>query len=559
MSSTGLIAHWPLRDGAQDVSGGRHGKAVNVVFAGGVALFNGVDSVIEVPDAAALRLDGDDFTVCVRVKSDVPMRSAFGDILGKYDPECRCGVNLTLAGSAPAYCGMSDTRHVHFGIDDGYLGPWEDCGRPWPSNPLVSHLIVFNGEIYAGATDAAGPMDACRVFRWANGTEWIDCGRLGADPNHLSVMSMCVHQGKLYAGTGVWDWIRAEPGSVEGFDPGRSRVFVYDGGAEWRDLGQVGESVRVHTMASFQGNLYVGLDRAGGGHCFMLDGETWVDCGAPNGDSIETLMAFGGELYGATHGLIYRFEGPGRWACIGDHPHGITQNHSIQVFGGKVHVGTWPQGYVLRYENGEWINTGRLGIPEGLKEINEINALCVHNGKLYAGVLPKAQVYRYEADGHWTLLDSLSSRPDYAQDDFPTWGRVTSLTSFRGRLFACTGSCQARAIDIDVDKTVGRVWSRQIGQMVSHERDIGGDWTHIAGVRRGRELRLYVNGELSARSTAPAGKSFDLANTQPLRIGFGPQASFCGSIAGVRLYRGALGEDEIAALAASPEDAAGHP
>jgi len=100
-------------------------------------------------------------------------------------------------------------------------------------------------------------MDAARVFRWAGGTDWEDCGRLGSNPRHLSVQSMIAHDGRLYAGTGVWDWVRA---SGDGFDPALSHVFVYEGGREWRDLGQVGASVRVLTMASFDGDLYVGLD-----------------------------------------------------------------------------------------------------------------------------------------------------------------------------------------------------------------------------------------------------------------------------------------------------------
>jgi hypothetical protein len=180
--------------------------------------------------------------------------------------------------------------------------------------------------------------------------------------------------------------------------------------------------------------------------------------------------------------------------------------------------------------------------------INEINALVVHNGKLYAGVLPKAQVYRYESDGHWTLLGSLASRPDFDPAICPSWTRVVSLTTHHGRLFAATGASQARAVDIDPEKTVGRVLACRIGQVVDHEHDIGGDWTHLAAVRAGARLRLFVNGTLSSESHAPRGHAFDLANVQPLTIGFGAQASFDGSIADVRLYTGALDSAEIGKL-----------
>ncbi|HAA78598.1 TPA: hypothetical protein DCE37_26160, partial [Candidatus Latescibacteria bacterium] len=256
----------------------------------------------------------------------------------------------------------------------------------------VSALVAFGGELYGSIADADDPMDAARVFRWAGGTDREDCGRLGSNPRHLSVQSMIAHDGRLYAGTGVWDWVRA---SGDGFDPALSHVFVYEGGREWRDLGQVGASVRVLTMASFDGDLYVGLDRVGGGSCFRYDGQDWIDCGAPHGDNFENLLPVDGILYGATHRNHYRYEGDQTWTCLSREPHGITQTHAFQTHQGKLWAGTWPQGYVLRWEGEEWTNTGRLGIPEGEhQEINEINNLIVYNGKLYAGVIPKAQVWR---------------------------------------------------------------------------------------------------------------------------------------------------------------------
>src|SRR5262249_49397516 len=153
---------------------------------------------------------------------------------------------------------------------------------------------------------------------------------------------------------------------------------------------------------------------------------------------------------------------------------------------------------------------------------------------------PKAQIYRYERDGDWTLLGNFASRVDYDVTVCPSWNRVVSLTTHKGRMFAATGASQARAIDVDPDKTVGRVLACQMGQLVDHERAIAGEWTHLAGVRAGRALRLYVNGSLAAESVAPAGHSFDLASAAPLRIGFGPTGSFFGSIADVKLYKGAL-------------------
>lgn len=550
MATCELIARWPLAGNANDEVGNNHGEEHGISYGEGpggllcrAAFFDGIQSHIRVQDNKSLRLGGRDFSISAWVRCTMPMRGVLGDLLCKFDPQQRCGFNLNVAGSAPAYNGMSDSRHVHFGIDDGYLSGWEDCGHPETTNSGVLALVVYQGDLYCGTADGYPPERAGRVFRWKGGQDWEDCGRLGHDPGHLSAMSMVVHDGKLYAGTGVFDWVRA---AGRDFQPALSRVFEYQGGMEWRDLGPVGKSVRVLCMASFDGELYAGLDRAGGGHCFKYDGSRWIDCGAPNGDNVQNLIAYRDDLFAATHGIVWKYEGGQQWTCRSHKPHGITQTHCLQVARGKLLAGTWPQGYVLRDDGGEeWTDIGRLGLPEGLKECNEINDLNVYNGKLYAGVLPKAQVYRYESDKHWTLLGSLATRPDYEDEAVDSWRRVTSLVPHRGRLFASTCACKGRAVDVDPEKTLGRVYSVQAGAVASHERDIGGNWTHLCAVREGRAIRLYINGELSSSAEAPAGQHFDLSNTQDLLIGFGPQNTFAGAIADIRIHSGALTQPEI--------------
>jgi hypothetical protein len=61
-------------------------------------------------------------------------------------------------------------------------------------------------------------------------------------------------------------------------------------------------------------------------------------------------------------------------------------------------------------------------------------------------------------------------------------------------------------------------------------------------------LRLYVDGNLVAVSSAfdPAG--FDISNDQPLNIGFGAQDHFKGSISDLRIYNRALNDAEMGAL-----------
>ncbi len=554
-----LLAHWPLVSDAKDAVGDLHATASRIEFASlgrPAARFNGINSVITIPDHQSLHLSNRDFSLTMWLKCLTPMSNTLGDLISKYDPDRRCGWNLHISGSAPGYDGMSDTRHVHFGIDDGYLSEWEDHGKPSPTNSHIPCLIVFNGELYCSIADAEKTEDKTRVFRFAGGKEWVDCGRVGHDPLQYSVVAMCVNRGKLFAMTSMWDWEQAR-GQTEGLPRATpSRVYVYEGGTTWRDLGSLGETVRAGHMASYNGDLYVSSNRVGDrkvfkydGHVFKLDGEKWIDCGRPKPlDAAGCLVALNDKLYCASVFNIYEYLGGQNWKCIGEQPHGIEQIHSMTILDGKLHIGTWPQGYVLRYAGGkDWEITGRLGLPVGMRECNEVNSLIAYNGKVYAGVIPKAEVYRREKDENWTMLGQLARRPDWQVNDYPTWMRVLCLTSFQGRMFACTGSCKGRALDAKADDSLGRIYSIQAGQVVSHEKDIGGQWNHLAAVRHGRELKLYINGQLAATSfPLRAGPAFDLTNNSPMRIGMGAQNYFTGYIADVRLYDGALSSEAIA-------------
>ncbi|MCJ8331027.1 MAG: LamG domain-containing protein [Lentisphaeria bacterium] len=551
-ADTRLIGHWPLAGNTDDVAGANHGKAESVTYTtgpngqpNGAAEFNGTDSFIQIEDKHELRLGTNDFTLSAWVRCESTMTHMLGDIVSKFDTVGRTGLNIHVAGSSPAYSSMSDQRHVHFGIDDGYIGEWQDCGKPEPSNSLVTTIATWQGDMYAGIADADTPEKACHVFRYKGEQSWEDCGRVGKDHGALSVTSMLVHDDVLYAGSGNWDWAKAED-EFPGFTPSKGYVYAYQGGMDWRNLGDVGNSGRVISLGSFAGNLYAGLDKRGEGKVFRYDGTKWIDCGTPDGKNVESFLPCGGFLYAATHGSVYRYDGDRSWTSICNCPFGINQIHTMTEIAGKLWIGTWPQGYVLRQDDsGEWINAGRLGIPEGLTECNEVMDLRVYNGKIYAGLIPKSQIWRYETDGHWTLMTSLASRPDYDHNNKDTWCRITSLNAFKGKLFAATGTCWSRAEHQDEEDTLGRVHGFTAGQVCSHENDIGGKWTHITAVRQGKETRLYIDGTCSATSHAPSKVTFDLTNTSPLFIAYGSQTYFKGAISDLRIYDGVLSDDAI--------------
>jgi hypothetical protein len=67
----------------------------------------------------------------------------------------------------------------------------------------------------------------------------------GDDLLTASAMSTVVHMGRLYAGTGTWDWERSNVGRA-----GQNRVYIYEG--ENRDCGRVGKWLLRHVPRLIQ-------------------------------------------------------------------------------------------------------------------------------------------------------------------------------------------------------------------------------------------------------------------------------------------------------------------
>lgn len=524
-----LIAHWPLNADARDAAGALHGTGENVSFHNGAAAFNGVDSCVIIPDHRTLQFGTRPFRLTAQVKLN---SIAYGEVVSKFDVARRNGFSIRIGSSKPGYSSISDARNVSVSIDDAQLGDWQDHGKPWPTNTLISTLTVFRGDLYTGIADALPGENTPAIFRFRGGKEWEYCGKLDVDPRTRSVMSLIVHDGALYAGTGNWNWDKSLQGNC-----GPTHVFRYEGGTRWHDCGEFGTGKRVLSLASFEGKLYAGDDR---GMVYRRDGDQqWTWCGQlGQHDRVNAMMVFQGRLYGAPHGAIFRYEGGTEWTCIGglpDRRDGLfneNQTHTLQVYNSHLWAGMWPQGKVLRCEApGQWTDTGQLGIPH---PINEINDLAVYNGKLYAGVIPLGEVYRYETDGQWTNVGRLVHNPAMDENDVRTWNRVPCLTGFRGRLFAGTSSCHGDAAE---QPDVGRVYSIEAGRNVSFDDDLGSGWHEIAFERDATELRLSIDGKLVGRSAAFNTGDYDLSNVQPLRFGVGPQSHLAGAIRDVRLYQ----------------------
>lgn len=126
--------------------------------------FNGREGYSEVADGPALALDQADFSIALCVNPRRPLAGIPGDLINKCHALRQCGFILHLSGSSSEYSSISDSCHVHFGVDDALNGPDRDHGKPWASNSLITNFVSCQGQLYAGIADVAVPRESARVF-----------------------------------------------------------------------------------------------------------------------------------------------------------------------------------------------------------------------------------------------------------------------------------------------------------------------------------------------------------------------------------------------------------
>ena len=559
----GLIGYWKLENDCRDYSGfGNHGCSHGVDFnakstmsqPAKAAAFDGFGSFIEVPHSDSLSFGTGDFSLSVFVKCNGDTAEVIGDIISKYDPVHRKGINLSISAQSSTYSSVSDVRSVYFGIDDAAEGIWEECGKPSPTNTGITNLVVWKGVLYAGISDAVNPHDACRVFRYEGGKTWTDCGRITPDLKILTVHSMIVHKGELYSGSGVWDWLKLVAGYSEHIES--TRLYRYEGGQKWHDCGLTCEGDRVFTLASYKGKLFASDDGKLHSTNFISnwyrcdDENNWQVSKVPMPDRISwflSMIVYHGSLYASSRKHVYRYDGGTQWSFVGDlsEHFNVRQIHTMGIYRGDLYAGTWPEGRFFRYEGGQsWADCGFAGIDIKSQQINEINDMIVYNGKLYAGVIPKGEVWRYEGGKNWSRTKQLVNNPEYNPEEITSWGRVLSMTQFQGRMFAGTGSVNGRAHENPVTDA-GSVFSIETGKCVSYDHDIGSGWKHLTAVREHGCLKLYIDGVLAASSSAFNPGDYDVTNDKPLVLGFGAEDYFKGSMSELRIYDRALSEREI--------------
>jgi len=94
----------------------------------------------------------------------------------------------------------------------------------------------------------------------------------------------------------------------------------------------------------------------------------------------------------------------------------------------------------------------------------------------------------------------------------------------------------------------GRIFSFEAGSNITWGDPMPAGWHHVAAVKSGDHLLLYVDGSQVAQSTSSDLSRFDLNNQCALRIGFGSNDYLLGRMADLRLYQRALHSSEIRRL-----------
>lgn len=515
-----LIGHWKLAGDVKDSSGqGNDGQNHRVDLtatgrdgrAGSAARFDGIDAFIEVPSSKSLALGTGDFTLTAWVHTTRELDDVVGDLVSKFDPASRRGFNWCIKDGHGSVGSQANFRNIQFGIDSGTEPKWADCGQPGKAIYVMA-LAVYSGQLFAGICES-GEDQTGHVYRYAGGTRWIDCG----NPDRSNaVTALAVHDGKLYAGTGCYRLRGSLLPDSPNTTPG-GKIFRYDGDGIWTDSGDLQDAEAVGGLCVFRGQLYASSMYHSSQYRLAGDRE-WV--AVASGLWIYALGVFNHSLFGTCWNgcRVYRFDGETWSEPATLEPAG--QTYSFDVHAGELFCGTWRNGRVYYTRDGKtWNDAGRLG-----NEM-EVMGMAVYNGKLYAGTLPLAQVYRYDGDTNWTLTGTLDTTD-------VRYRRAWSMSLYQGQLFC--GVLPS-----------GHVHALTAGAAVSNDHELEPGWRHLAAVRQQDHLKLYVDGKLVAESIISNPAALELTNEQPLRIGFGGNDYFCGSMSDLRLYGRALSQEEI--------------
>jgi hypothetical protein len=540
-SHSELIAHWPLSDGfdstgSTPIEAANHNVEIKPALygSGRAARFNGRDSFLEVSAQPTLDFGKDDFSVSMWIETEKET-DVVGDLLSRYDSAMRRGWTLgVVTNTGVTSTTQPNYRQLQFGMDNGAAPTaFEDCGRPGNAAFIYS-MATIGGKLYAGTFEREAGQTG-HLWRYEGDGQWHHCGATPDGSN--SVPSITFFDGALYCSSGRYNPVGSRLGPPQNTAPG-GHVYRIENDEQWIDCGvpgsedavpestptegyETGKADEAFGLTVFQNRLYATSYHRRGVYVYE-GGTSWKYVGLP--ERLMSFTVYRDQLYALLNGgPIYRYEGGQEWTFCG-RPGGEDQIYSAATYKGELLIGTWPSCLVMRYDGGEnWTSFGRVGYEM------EVMAMLLYNAKIYFGTLPMANVWRLD-DDDYTYIGNVDNSPEVFLR------RAWSMAVYQGKLFVGT-------------LPSGRVRSFESGRMATHDRTLPAGRHHVAAVRAGNVLRLYLNGQQVAQSSSFEAADFDLNTEENLKIGFGPHQFFKGAMSDVRLYRGALNESEIQELA----------
>lgn len=544
MRDNGLLIHWLFNHDFRATAGddlSAHVESVTIEEVGAyshrhsAAIFDGRRSIIRVDHHDRLNTD-DAMTIAAWVHTETHLPGVVGDIASKFDFARRCGWTLGVIDNQGVASSQANYRNLHWGMDDGGMpGRFTPTGALGAAR-LIWALTVHENGLYAGTCEPDG---FGRVWQLQHDNNtWTD---LGHPDDSNSVVTMASLDGDLYVGTGSYrTWGSNLPPASNSAPGGHVYVMQARHGMppRWQDCGRVSDGESVNALTVYDGELYAADFYAKG--VFVMERRgVWRSTGLDR--RVVALTGFDGALWAMLMdgGQIMRYRPDDGWEQVVDADE-VTQMYGGAVHCGRLYVGGFPRAWTFRVESDHTLT--RLGHPG---HEAEMMGMALYNGKLYGGTLPLANVYRFdehrpsEFEGWsqaWNVVDTVDNTPGVSVR------RAWSLCVHQGSLYCGT-------------LPGGHVGRFNAGRMASWDRALPGGWRHIAAVRDAKELRLYVDGREVARSATFAPDGMNIGNTAPLLVGMGGHAPFRGAMRDFRLYGRALTPLEIDALAALPHAA----
>ncbi|MBI3948666.1 MAG: hypothetical protein HY321_22330 [Armatimonadetes bacterium] len=295
-----LIGHFPFTGDCEDHSGvglavRNHGvrllSRAPEGRPGGAASFDGAGAHLEVAGHPALALGRGDFSIATWLYTDAVSADVVGDLVSRFDGAARRGFQLAIVtNGGMTSTAQSNYRNLHFGVDQGRLeGAWEDCGRPGRAASITA-LKVSGGHLYAGTLEI-GADEAGRLWRYEGGAEWTDLGNpVGCNAVH----SVAEFDGALYCGLARYNTHGSLLGEVLNRTPG-GQVYRVEADGRWVFAGHPGSEDAVPEATPTSGYSTGKADDAMG------------------------LTLYHGALYAISDHRcgVFRYEGGTRWRHIG--------------------------------------------------------------------------------------------------------------------------------------------------------------------------------------------------------------------------------------------------